>query len=271
VSPRARVYLSVALASLVAAGVVVGVTLDTRTDPSQPQPFKGKPPVPQGIPAPYATAIDGAFRSWPHGSISAMQQLGLTYPKSAIVQYYRGVALIWAGYPDDAATALELAKKLGTNTIWQGRADDLLHPQYFEPTSGAPYPVFEPLGRNALLERGSLLQQEGHQESAEQLYAEAAKRDPGNAEAQVAAAVGLFDESNLVPSFSHLGPLVKRFPQSQSVHYYLGFLLAWTHQENSAIEQFEDTVKLGPGTELGRTSTRLLEAIAKGAGSTAGT
>jgi tetratricopeptide (TPR) repeat protein len=271
VSSRARVYLSVALAATLAVAVVVGLTLDTRTDPQQPQPFKGKPPVPQGIPAPYASAIVTAFKDWPHGSISTMQQLGLTYPKSALVQYYRGVALIWAGYPDDAASALELAKKLGTNTIWQGRADDLLHPQYFEPTSGPPYPVFEPTSKNVLLERGSFLQQQGHQESAEQLYLEAAKRDPDDVEAQVAEAVGLFNESNLVPTFSHLGPLVKRFPTSQSVHYYLGFLLAWTHQESSAIQQFEETVKLGPSTALGRTSTRLLEAIAKSGGSATGT
>ncbi len=265
VSSRLRVYLNVALAALAAAGVVVALTLDTRTDPVQPQAFSGKPPVPVGIPAPAGPEIEQAFRNWPSGSIDTMQRLGLTYPKSAVVQYYRGVALIWAGYPGDAETALQLAKRLGRNTIWQGRADDLLHPNFFEPGNGPPYPIFQPVGHNTLLARGSLLQQQGHQESAEALYQRAAKLAPGDAEAQVAAAVGLFDESNIVPAFAHLGPLTARFPRSQSVHFYLAYLLSWTHQTSQAIAQYEDTVRLGPRTVLGREATRVLEAIAKAA------
>jgi tetratricopeptide (TPR) repeat protein len=270
VSHRVRVYLNVAIAAVAAAAVVVGLTLDTRTDPVQAQPFKGKPPVPVGLVDPAGAQIVKAFRTWPKGSIDAMQRLGLTYPHDAVVQYYRGVALIWAGYPSDATAALELAKRLGRNTIWQGRADDLLHPNYFEPTSGAPYPVFQPTTPNTLLARGSLLQLQGHQESAERLFSEAARLHPASDQAQVAAAVGLFDEDNLVPAFSHLGPLTARFPRSQTVHYYLGYLLAWTHQSAAAIKQFEQTVKLGPSTTLGRASTRLLEGIARAGAASGG-
>ena len=268
-SPRGRVYVNVAVATVAAVGVVVGLTLDTRTDPVQPRALPGKPPVPSGLRGGAGAAIEQAFRAWPRGSIDEFQKLGLEYPRSAVVQFYRGVALLWAGYPTDAASALELAKRLGTDTIIQGRADDLLHPNFFEPASGPPYPVFEPTQRNALLEQGATLQAEGHQESAERLYARAARLDPDDAEAQVAVGVGLFDEDDLSPSFSKLDAVIRRFPRSQSAHYYLGYLLAWTRRGPAAVAQFEQAVRLGPTTELGKDSTRLLEGIAQAARSAA--
>jgi tetratricopeptide (TPR) repeat protein len=274
VPPRIALYVNVAIAAIAAAGLAVGLTLDTRTTPHQAKPFPGKPPVPTNLPAPYGPMIEAAFRDWPHGSIDTMQKLGLEYGNDtsprrarAIVAFYRGFALLWAGYPGDAETALENAKKLGRNTPIQGEADNLLHPGYFQPTSGASYPVFIPTRPNKLLSRGSELQAEGHQESAEALYARAARLAPNDDEAQVAKAVGLFDEDNLTPAFSHLGPLVARFPKSQSVHYYLGLLLAWTSQGSLAITQFEDTVKLGPTTQIGKAATRFLDGI-KQAGTT---
>jgi tetratricopeptide (TPR) repeat protein len=266
VSPRARVYLNVALATIAAVGVVVGLTLDTRTNPMQPKPFAGKPPVPRGLTGPAGVAIEQVFRQWPHGAIGTMQKLGLEYPKSAIVQFYRGIAFLWAGYPTDAAQALEAAKKFGANSYVAEKADNILHPNYYAPSAPPYYPVFAPTERNALLQRGSVLQEEGHQLSAERLYQQAARRDPNDPQAQVAAAVGLFDEDNLNVSFGRLGPLTARFPRSQSVHYYLGYLLAWTDQRTDAITQYEDTVRLGPSTTLGRAATQWLEALAKAAG-----
>ena len=268
---RAPVYIAVCVAALVAAAVVVGLTLDTRTTPHQPKAASGKPPVPQGLTGSVGQQIESAFRDWPHGSISTMQRLGLQYAggdtpaareKSAIVQYYRGVALLWAGYPSDAQTALEKAKSLGRDTIIQGRADNLLHPDYFQPGQGPPYPVFIPTRPNTLLRRGSLLQQQGRQVSAERVFAKAAKEQPGNVEAQVAKAVALFDEDNLTPAFSNLGPLTAKFPKSQIVHYYLGYLLAWTAQGQQAVSQFEKTVELGPTTKVGKAAKQFLEGIA---------
>ena len=268
---RASLYIAVAVAALVAAAIVVGLTLDTRTTPHQPQAATGKPPVPQGLTGAVGTQIETAFRDWPHGSISTMQRLGLQYlggdtPKereqSAIVQYYRGVALLWAGYPADAQTALEKAKSLGRDTVIQGRADNLLHPEYFQPGQGPPYPVFIPTMPNKLLRQGSILQQQGRQVSAERVFAKAAKERPGDVEAQVAKAVGLFDEDNLTPAFSNLGPLTAKFPRSQVVHYYLGYLLAWTAQGQQAVSQFEKTVELGPNTQVGKAAKQFLEGIA---------
>lgn len=141
------------------------------------------------------------------------------------------------------------------------QADAVLHPNFLQ--SQAPfYPVFVPIGDNALLRQGSVLQAEGHQESAEKLFQRAARLHPDDAEAHVAAAVGLFDEDNLTPAFSHLGPLTARFPKSQIVRYYLGLLLGWTGQGEAAIKQFEDTVRLGPDTQVGKVAKKALEAIA---------
>jgi hypothetical protein len=270
VSARLSLYVTVGVASLVAAGVVVGLTLDTRTTPHQPEPVAGKPPVPIGLTGPAAPAIVAAFKSWPHGSIDEMQRLGLQYSggrtpaerhTSAVVQFYRGFALLWAGYPSDAEQALETAKKLGRDTPIQSQADNLLHPTFFHPTSGSGYPVFVPVSNNPLLRQGSLLQAQGHQISAERLYRRAAKQNPRDVEALVAAAVGLFDEDNLVPSFSHLGPLAARFPRSQVVHYYLGLLSAWTAQGPEAVKQFKLTKSLGPTTVLGKQADQFLAGL----------
>jgi tetratricopeptide (TPR) repeat protein len=265
VPSRAHLYVNVAIAAVAAAGIVVGLTLDTRTTPVQPRANPGKPPVPTGLTGPAGRQIEAAFREWPHGSIDALQRLGLEYEGSAIVQFYRGIALLWAGYPSDAETALESAKQLGRNTLIQGRADNILHPEYYQPTSGPSYPVFIPTVGNALLRQGSKLQIEGHQISAEHLYQRAALKQPGNVQALVAEAVGLFDEDNLTPTFSRLGPLTQRFPRSQIVRYYLGYLLAWTAQRQEAITQFEKTVELGPNTEFGKAARHFLEGIASAA------
>ena len=266
--PRFRLYLTVAVAAIVAAGIVVGLTLDTRTTPSQPKGATGKPPVPR-LSGAVGAQIMAAFRDWPHGSIDTMQRLGLEHDDgktaaeratSAVVQYYRGVALLWAGYPSDAGTALEAAKRLGRNSIIHTRADNLLHPNFFEESSGGPgYPVFVPIDSDPLLRKGSQEQEAGHQVSAENLYRRAAKLHPASVAAKVAVAVGLFDESDLTPSFSRLGPLTAQYPKSQVVHYYLGLLLAWTSQGPKAITQFQRVVALGPSTTLGKTAAQFLK------------
>jgi hypothetical protein len=78
---------------------------------------------------------------------------------------------------------------------------------------------------------------------------------------QVAAAVGRFDEDNLSASFSRLGPLVKRFPKSQSVRFHLGLLLAWIGQKTRSQMEFERAVALGSNTTLGREASAFLKGI----------
>ncbi len=255
---RLPVYLTVAVVALVAAGIVVGLTLDTRTTPHQPAVVPGKPPVPTDLPAPYGPKIarrvpELAAREHRRDAAARARVLA----DDAVVQYYRGLALLWAGYPSDAAAALEPAKKLGRNTVdpGQGRqpAPPELLPADLRPELSGLRPV--PTERAALARlpapgRGSPGSRRSSSTGAQRACA------PNDVEAQVAAAVGLFDEDNLTPAFSHLGPLVQRFPRSQIVRYYLGLLLAWTGQGPAAIKQFEKTVSLGPDTALGKAATR---------------
>jgi tetratricopeptide (TPR) repeat protein len=143
------------------------------------------------------------------------------------------------------------------------RADEILHPQFFQPADGL-YPIFQPQHRDALLIQGVLLQRRGKQHSAEQLYARAARLQPSNDEAQVAAAFGRFDEDNLSASFSRLGPLVKRFPHSQSVRFHLGLLLAWTGQRAQALKEFRLARDLDSRSTLGAQSATFLRGLVTG-------
>src|SRR5262245_5789785 len=251
-SPRLQIVVAVAVVAVVAAGSVVGVTLATRQTPAQPKAIKGKPPVSSFMPTPAAKQIRTAFREWPAGSLVTMERLGRDYPRDPVVQFYRGLALVWAGYLGDAEAVLEKAKKLGRDSQWEIQADSLLHPDYI-----AGYPPFQPLVANPLLEEGSRLQAQGRQHSALAAYEKAARAAPDDCEAQVAAAVGHFDKDNLSASFSRLGPLTQKFPRCQSVRYYLGILLAWTKQPD-AVTQLRKTVALGPNTELGRAAAQFL-------------
>jgi hypothetical protein len=140
------------------------------------------------------------------------------------------------------------------------RADEILHPQFFAPQDGL-YPLFEPTGTDPLLLRGVVLQRAGHQHSAERLYARAARLHRASDEAQVAAAVGRFDEDDLSAAFSRLGPLVRRFPRSQSVRYHLGLLLAWTGQREQATAEFRLARSQGPKTRLGREADTFLRGL----------
>jgi hypothetical protein len=271
VSSRATQYLNVAIAAVAASLIVVGLTLDTRTTPKQPQAQTGKPPVPSGLTGSVGKQIETAFRDWPKGSIDTMQRLGLQYEggetatdkqTGAMVQYFRGVALLWAGYPSDAQSALVSARKLGTNTLIQSRADGLLHPTFFRPASGPWYPVFQPTSRsNKLLVQGSQLQSQGHQLSAEKLYDRAVKEQPGNVEALTAQAVGLFNDDNPALAFGKLGPLTQRFPKSQIVRYELAWLLIWTGQGQQGITQLRKAISLGANTEIGQTAAKIVSAI----------
>jgi tetratricopeptide (TPR) repeat protein len=248
----------VAGAAALAAGAVIGITLATRQTPAKLHQLTGKPGVPTNLPTKAASQIRAAYRNWPHGSLDTMETLGREYPRDPVVQLYLGIALVWAGYDADAVAPLQASKQLGRDTPWEVRADNLLHPQYF-PND----PLFTPTGPDPLLRRGAILQAQGRRHSAERLYLLAAKQQPKNAEAQVAAAVGRFDKSNLSAVFSQLGPLTRTFPRSQSVRYYLGLLLAWTGQRDPAVAQFRKAVALGKTTRLGLSAEAFLTRIAK--------
>jgi tetratricopeptide (TPR) repeat protein len=256
---RLRISLIVAAAALGAAGLVVGITLATRQTPVQPKPQAGRPPIGSSLPTPAAARMRIAFRDWPKGTVETMEKLGREYPSDPVVQLYRGIALLWAGYPADAEAALRKAKRVGRDTQWEVQADSVLHPEY-----AVGYPIFRPLGPSPLLEQGSRLQAQGRQHSALRVYERAVRAMPGSAEVRVAAAVARFDKDNPTASFSRLGPLTRTFPRSQSVRFYIGLLLAWTGQRDPAIVQFRKALALGPKTELGRGAAQFLANVKAG-------
>jgi len=259
-SPAARVRVLVGVAALAAAGVVAGVVLATRQDPAQPKAQCGSGAqallVP-GVATPHAAEIRAAMAQSAKRAALALEPVEQDAPKDPAVQFNYGVALFCAGYLNEAEQAFRAAKQAGRDTFYEMRADEFLHPQFFVPQDGL-YPIFEPTGSDPLLARGVVLQRGGHQHSAERLYARAARLRPGSDEALVAAAVGRFDEDNLSASFSRLGPLVRRFPHSQTVRYHLGLLLAWTGQRAQAIQEFRLARAAGPKTTLGREANTFL-------------
>jgi predicted Zn-dependent protease len=256
-SPANRVRLIVALLALAAAGVVAGVVYATRQSPAQPTAQCKQPPKPfivPGTPTANVAAVRAALAQKPVLAARALEQLAFEAPNDPVVQFNYGTALYCGGFIADALQAFRAAKRAGRDTYYEIQSDVLLHPQYFS----QGYPPFFTESRDPLVVQGAILQRGGHVHSAERVWARAARLHPGNDEAQVAAAVGLFDMDNLSASFSKLGPLVRRFPKSQSVRYHLGLLLAWTGQRNQSIAEFRLARSLGPRTALGREANSFL-------------
>ena len=247
-SKKSVLIAAVLLAVAAAAGVVL-ITLATRQTPTQPEPIAGKPPIPTRLVTPAAAQIRAAYKTWPKGTLEKMLLLSRQYQGDPEVQFTFGVALLWGGYGNEAGATLERAKKLGRDTQIEVNADSLLHPNYFPGD-----PPFRPATADKLLTQGALLQAQGKRHSAAAIWSKAAAAEPTNPDAQVAAAIGLWDKDNITPAFSHLGPLTKKFPQSQVVRFYIGLLLVWTGQRDPAIAQFKKAVALGPKTDLGTQS-----------------
>ena len=251
------------LLAVTVAGVVAGVVLATRQTPSQPTTqCKTRPQalVVPGVASANRAIVSRLMSAAPGAAARGLEPVAQAAPRDPVVQFNYGIALFCAGYLNEAEQAFRAAKTVGRDTFYEMRADEFLHPQYFVPTDGL-YPLFEATGTDPLLLRGVILQRGGHQHSAERLYAQAARLHSESAEAQVAAAVGRFDEDNLSASFSRLGPLVRRFPTSQTVRYHLGLLLAWTGQREQAIKEFRLAQAAGPKTALGREASAFLAGL----------
>jgi tetratricopeptide (TPR) repeat protein len=260
--------LIVALLVVAAAGIVAGVVYATRQDPTQPSAqCKQRPQalIVPGVASQHVAFVERSLAQPPKAAAHSLEPLALRNPHDPVVQFNFGTALFCAGYVADAEQAFRAAKTGGYDTFYEIQADAVLHPQFFD----QGHPIFELQGKDPLLLQGVLLQRRGKQHSAEKLYARAARLHPGSDEAQVAAAVGRFDEDNLSASFSRLGPLVKRFPKSQSVRFHLGLLLAWTGQRTQAAAEFRLARSLGPKTSLGKQANTFLSGlVATGTNST---
>ena len=115
--------------------------------------------------------------------------------------------------------------------------------------------------------RGMRLQQSGRPLSAERKFAAAAALAPRDPDAQVAAAVGLYDKDRPAVAFGRLGPLVRRFPRAQTVRFHLGLLSIWVGAFSQARRELELAIAEDPKTEFakeGRTLVKRLESVGTG-------
>jgi predicted Zn-dependent protease len=260
-SAPARIRVIVAVIALAAAAVVAGVVYATRQDPAQP-----KARCKNGVAAVFYTpskntaTVRNALSKGPRRAARALEALADEHPKDPVVQFNYATALYCGGFDAEALQAYRKAKRAGRDTRYEVTADVILHPQFF---SEGGYPPFVYSGGDALLVQGQIAQRNYHQHTAERLWARAAKLHPNDADAQVAAAVGRFDMDNLSASFSRLGPLVKRFPKSQTVRFHLGLLLVWTGQAKQAIKELRLAHQLDPGTAMGQQAAKLVAGVAK--------
>jgi len=160
------------------------------------------------------------------------------------------------------------------------RAGDLLHPEL--PVPGLPFFVpdfpsppqlarLSPPRQLAFLAArartggvrekllyGTALQRLARPVSAERQFRAAAALAPRDPEAQVAAAVGLFDKDAPQRAFGKLGPLTRTFPRAATVRFHLGVLLLWLGRVDEAKRQLRLARGDAPTSRLGREAKRLL-------------
>ena len=236
-SPRARIYTLVSLSAVGAAAAVVGITVLTASHPPTPLgPRPGKPPFAADWTAPRALTQDVRAAV---GSVRRLRALASEHPRSSFVPLNLGLALFWQRDDAGALAAWKQAKRLQPDTPSAVHAGDLLHPN-----SPNGLPRFVPSFTRAqtrvqrLLVDGIGWQQRDRPLSAEREFSRAAELAPDDPDAQVAAAVGLYDKDRPAAAFSRLGPLVRRFPHAQTVRFHLGLLSIWLGDFAQARREF---------------------------------
>jgi tetratricopeptide (TPR) repeat protein len=292
-----RVLVVVALAALLAAAVVVGVTLlqthgETTTVPGAVTKARpGRPPLElefgvdastqaqalaraqalyNGKHVAQAAAIFGRYRSlearigsafvaWKQDGLATLASLGAAHPASGVVLLHLGLADYWAGRNADAVAAWQRAAKVGADSPYGVKAEDLLHPSL--PIPGLPYLLIDykppraigklPAAKELAALARLAAQPDAHAKlvyglalwslqrplSAERQFDAAATLAPNDPVAQTAAAVGAFTKANTTKAFGRLGPLTGRFPASSVVRLHLGLLLLWSGEQKKAVTQ----------------------------------
>ena len=316
-----RVVVIVALAALIAAAAVVGATLlQTRGESTSVpgaivQPRAGLPPLDlnfgvDGSAEARALAqaqalynarhvaqagaifsryrslearIGSAYAEWNENGLETMKSLAAAHPASSVAVLHLGIADYWAGRNADAIAEWEQTAKLGADSPYGVKAEDLLHPSLSIP--GLPYLVldFGPSPQTAKLPAaqqlaalaraaakpdarakllyGSALWGLERPLSAERQFEAAARLAPHDQLARTAAAVGAFTKANPVKAFSRLGPLTGVFPKSALVRFHLGLLLLWSGERKKAVEQLRLAAADQPNSPYAQDARRLLSRL----------
>ena len=223
--------------------------------------------------------VGAALAAWPSGTVARLRRLAGSHPASGLVLLHLGLAEVASGQTQAARAAWRQALARDRNVEAAVQAESLLYPGFapgrppFVPSVGVSASIarLSPPRQFAALKRaargggvrekllyGSALQRLGRPVSAEREFAAAARLAPNDAEAQVAAAVGLFSKSKPALAFSRLGPLAPRFPRSQSVRFHLGELLLWIGQLKKANQELTLAYSEGKDTLLGKTARQFL-------------
>jgi tetratricopeptide (TPR) repeat protein len=223
--------------------------------------------------------VGAALAAWPVGTVPRLDRLADRHPASGTVLLHLGLAQFASGRTKAARAAWRQALSRDPNTQPAVQAESLLYPSFapgrppFVPSFSVPGSIatlsaprqFAALARAARsddarkkLLYGSALQRLGRPLSAEREFAAAARIAPNDAEAQTAAAVGLFSKAKPALAFSRLGPLAARFPRSQSVRFHLGELLIWIGQLQKARQELQMAYTEGQTTALGKTAQAFL-------------
>jgi tetratricopeptide (TPR) repeat protein len=214
--------------------------------------------------------LGAALAAWPDG-FDRVAALAQEHPRSSLAQLELGLSFFWQGRLQQAEAAWRKARRLQPDTSYALRAEDLLHPRYFmgHPPFSPSFPSPPGLAKlsppkqlaflaarargpdaRAKLLYGAALQKLGRPVSAEREFAAAASLAPHDPDAQVAAAVGLFDKARPSLAFSRLGPLVRVFPKAPTVRFHLGLMLLWLGQAQAGKAQLRRVVAAGPSPFL---------------------
>jgi tetratricopeptide (TPR) repeat protein len=223
--------------------------------------------------------VGAALAAWPRGR-ARLESLAEEHPTSSLVQLHEGLALYWAGRTVAARAAWRRAKQAVPDSSYAVRAGDLLHPElpipglpFFVPSFRSPQQLsrLSPPRQLALLAArarsggahdmllyGAALQKLGRPLSAERQFRTAAALAPRDPDAQVAAAVGLFDKDSPQRAFARLGPLIRTFPRAPTVRFHLGVLLLWLGRVDEAKRQLRLAHGEAPKSRLGAEARRFL-------------
>lgn len=224
--------------------------------------------------------VGRAFASWPDGTLDRLEQLAGLHPGRAVVQLHLGIARYWSSVGGERE-AWQAAAEAEPDTAYRVTADNLLFPEFarglpvFVATTPLPrgFDALGPARQLELLQRnaasssddkllyGAALQRLGRQLSAERVFAAAAREAPGDADAQVAAAVGLFEKARPATAFSKLGPLTRRFPERATVRFHLGLLLLWSGEVDEAKRQLRLARSAEPGSPLAAEAQEYLDEL----------